>query len=118
MILAADLGEGMGSAHFQELVEEMTGPEEFLESLKGPGYRQLDQWMLQDHCNVLIHAGDVLVYTNHLSGDWLSKALVCKIHSLDEGLKMAFESHGPMASVAVMPQGPYVIARVSGTANV
>lgn len=118
LILSADLGEGMGSVSFQELVEEMTGPEEFLESLKGPGYRQLDQWMLQDHCNVLIHAGDVLVFTHHLSEDWLSKALVCKIHSLDEGLRMAFESHGPMASVAVMPQGPYVIARVSEAVGV
>jgi lactate racemase len=118
LILAAELGEGMGSVSFQELVDEMTNPEEFLESLKGPGYRQLDQWMLQDHCNVLIHAGDVLVFTDHLSEDWLSKALVCKIHSLDEGLKMAFESHGPMASVAVMPQGPYVIARVSEAVGV
>ncbi len=118
LILAADLGEGMGSPPFQELVDEMTSPEELLESLKGPDYRQLDQWMLQDHCNVLIHAGDVLVYTNHLSEDWLSKALVCKIHSLDEGLKMAFASHGPMASVAVMPQGPYVIARIARTAGV
>lgn len=117
LILSADLGEGMGSAPFQELVNEMTSPEDLLESLKGPDYRQLDQWMLQDHCNVLIHAGDVLVFTQHLSEDWLSKALVCKISSLDEGLRMAFESHGPLASVAVMPQGPYVIARVFGEAG-
>lgn len=111
IVFASHLGEGMGSEPFQQLVRELTTPQAFLDTLKGPDYRQLDQWMLQDHCNILLHAGEIQVFTEHLSKDWLEKALVVPIGSLDEGLERAFERHGSEARVAVMPQGPYVIAR-------
>lgn len=111
IVFASHLGEGMGSEPFQQLVNELTTPQAFLESLEGPDYRQLDQWMLQDHCNILLHAGEIQVFSEHLSKDWLNKALVVPIESLDAGLERAFHRHGPEARVAVMPQGPYVIAR-------
>jgi nickel-dependent lactate racemase len=83
-----------------------------LERLRAVDYLQLDQWMLQDHCNVLLHAGNVMVFTEHLSEEWLEKSHTTRVNSLDEGLSKAFEIHGQTARVAVMPQGPYVIARV------
>ncbi|MCC6733736.1 MAG: hypothetical protein IT394_10955, partial [Candidatus Omnitrophica bacterium] len=54
---------------------------------------------------------EIQVFSEHLSKDWLNKALVVPIESLDAGLERAFHRHGPEARVAVMPQGPYVIAR-------
>ena len=114
IVFASHLAGGLGSASFRELVEELTTPEAMLESLKGPDYRKLDQWMLQDLCNVLLHAGEVMVYSEHMAPDLLRKALVHPIPSLNEGLHRALENHGrESARVAVMPQGPYVIARVA-----
>ena len=56
IVFASHLAGGMGSPSFVELMEEFTSPEEFLASLVSPDYRKLDQWMLQDHSNILLHA--------------------------------------------------------------
>jgi nickel-dependent lactate racemase len=114
IVFASELAGGMGSPSFVELMEEFTSPEEFLASLVGPDYRKLDQWMLQDHSNILLHAGEIQVYSEHMADDLLRKTLCHPISSLNEGLDRALERHGrETARVAVMPQGPYVIAKVA-----
>ncbi|MCG3196492.1 MAG: Lactate racemase [bacterium] len=113
IVFAAHLGEGLGSASFQDLMGRLTTPEAFLEEIAGPDYLQVDQWMVQDHCNMLLLAGEILIYTENLSANWLRSVLVHPIPSLNAGLKRAFEAHGPRARVAVLPHGPYVIAKLS-----
>jgi len=113
IVFASHLDEGMGSPAFRGLVEEMTSPENFLESIAEPDYRERDQWMLHDLCNVLLHPADVFLYTEHLEDEWLTKASVQPIRSMNEGLERAFEKHGEQASVAAVPDGPYVMVKVA-----
>jgi nickel-dependent lactate racemase len=115
IVFASHLGEGMGSPPFCELMEQLINPEEMLARLEGPNYLKLDQWMLQDHCNMLLLAGEILVYSEPCARAWLPKTLVHPIASLAKGLERAFATHGSRARVAVMPQGPYVIAKLAET---
>jgi nickel-dependent lactate racemase len=113
IVFAASLAEGVGSPSFQQLLAQMTTAEEMLGRLEKVDYLQLDQWMLQDHCNVLLQARDVLLYSEHLSREWMDRSLVHPVSSMNEGLARAFTSQGNSARVAVLPQGPYVIAKAA-----
>jgi hypothetical protein len=39
----------------------------------------------------------------------LSQCFVTPIPSVEEGIQRALETHGPRASIAVIPKGPYVL---------
>ena len=112
LVFCSDLGQGLGSSSFQELLAELDSPEQMLERLREVDYLKMDQWMLQDFCNVLIHAGEIQVRTDGLSEETLEKIHLVPIRSLDEGLHRALAFHGPGAKVGVLPEGPYTIARV------
>jgi nickel-dependent lactate racemase len=62
---------------------------------------------------MLLLADEILVFTENLSDDQVRNALMTPIRSLDAGLERALQKHGPDARVAVMPQGPYLIAEVA-----
>lgn len=113
IVFCSHIGEGIGSPSFCQMLNELDSPQEFLDELMDADYRQLDQWMVQDMCNMLLLTDEILVYTENLSDDQIRNALMEPIPSLDAGLERAFEKHGPGARVAVMPQGPYLIAEVA-----
>jgi len=95
IVLAAHLGEGMGSPSFTAQIEELQDPRETLASLKKVDYRQLDQWMLQDHCNMLLHAAETFVFSENMAPDLLKKASVKPVSSVNEGLEKALDHQGP-----------------------
>lgn len=118
LVLAAHLGEGVGSASFRDLLSRMTSPEDMLADIEGPDYLQLDQWMVQDHCNMLLQAGQHYLYSEHLGQEWASKARLELVPSMQEGLDRAMAKQGADARVVVFPEGPYVIAKLSEAVGV
>jgi nickel-dependent lactate racemase len=113
IILAAALSEGIGSADFQRLLGEMKDGDEFMARIRSPGFFSIDQWMVQHLCQVLRKAGVTLV-TGGLDDAAVGRLFVTPAPSVEEALVRALRRHGPAARVAVVPEGPYVLATVRG----
>jgi lactate racemase len=113
IILAAALSEGIGSEDFQELLRATRGNDDYMARITAPGFFRVDQWMVQHLCQVLRKA-EVLLVTDGLPADVARGLLVTPAPTVEAALAQALERYGPTAPVAVLPQGPYVLATVRG----
>src|SRR5262249_62273484 len=113
IILAAALTEGIGSDDFQQLLRGARGNDDFMARITAPGFFRIDQWMVQHLCQVLRKAA-VVVVTGGLSPDTVRGLLVSPAISVEAALQGALQRHGTGTHVAVLPQGPYVLATVRG----
>jgi nickel-dependent lactate racemase len=113
IILAAALSEGIGSQDFQELLRQARSNDEFMARITSPGFFRIDQWMVQHLCQVRRKA-EVILVTDGLPAEVVSGLLVTPAPSVEDALAQALAQHGASARVAVLPQGPYVLATVRG----
>ncbi|MFI5396244.1 MAG: nickel-dependent lactate racemase [Candidatus Binatia bacterium] len=113
IILAAALSEGIGSEDFQELLRAARGNDDFMARVTAPGFFRVDQWMVQHLCQVLRKAEVVLV-TEGLPAEAVRGLLVTPAVTVETALARALEHYGSEAHIAVLPQGPYVLATVRG----
>ncbi len=111
IVLAARCAEGLGSPEFVRLLEETESARAFEERLGDPGFFRIDQWQLQELCKVL-HRARVLLFSEGVdAGGPHLRGLVEPAGSVEAGLQAARVRHGEDAPVAVVPRGPYVLAR-------
>ncbi len=113
IILAAALTEGIGSEDFQRLLRDTRGNDDFMARITVPGFFNIDQWMVQHLCQVRRKAEVVLV-SDGLSPDAARGLLVEPAPTVEEALQRCLARYGPHAHIAVLPQGPYVLATVRG----
>ena len=113
IILAAALTEGVGSTEFQHLLRETRGNDDFMARITTPGFFSIDQWMVQHLCQVLRKA-EVMLVTEGLSADVVRGLLATPAATVGDALRAALARCGQNPHVAVLPQGPYVLATVRG----
>jgi nickel-dependent lactate racemase len=113
ILLCASLAEGIGSASFEKCLRESRGADQFETRLDDPSFFAIDQWMVQSLCQALRRAR-VLLYSDGLSHETQRELFVEPVRSPEEGVSRALRRAGPEARVAVLPQGPYVLASVGG----
>ena len=113
IILAAALTEGVGSSDFQELLRGARGNDDFMARINAPGFFRIDQWMVQHLCQVLRKAC-VVVVSDGLALDVPRELQITAAATVEEALSEALPRHGTRPHVAVLPQGPYVLATVRG----
>lgn len=113
IILAAAISEGIGSEEFQRLLAGTSGNDDFMARITAPGFFNIDQWMVQHLCQVRRKA-DVILVSEGLTPDTVPGLLATPAASIEEALARARQkcSHAPR--IAVLPQGPYVLATVRG----
>jgi len=113
IVLAAALSEGIGSQDFQELLCSARSHDDFMARITTPGFFRVDQWMVQHLCQVLRKAA-VIVVTDGLAPEVVRTLLVSAAPTVETALEQAIARHGSSARIAVLPQGPYVLATVGG----
>ena len=113
IILAAAIREGIGSAEFQRLLRETQGNDDFMRRITGPGFFAIDQWMVQHLCQVRRKA-EVYLVSDGLAPEVVRELLAIPAASVEEALAAALQRVPGRAHVAVLPQGPYVLATVRG----
>lgn len=113
LIIAAKLAEGIGSPEFTKLITETKTINEFTDNIKKPGYLVLDQWQFQKFTQVLKNH-EVWMYSDGIDKETLSKLFVKPIDSIEDGILKAKERFGENVKIAVIPEGPYVFAKVAG----
>jgi nickel-dependent lactate racemase len=113
ILLCASLSEGIGSASFEKLLRETRSPEHFELRLADDRFFAIDQWMVQHLCQARRRAR-VLLYTDGLPIEAAGELLVEAVPTPQAGIERALAELGPAPRVAVVPQGPYVLATVRG----
>jgi len=112
IILAASLSEGIGSPEFQRLFDENPTLDGFMERLLSKNYFVMDQWQLEELAKVRRHA-KVKVVSDGLSAETLRRLFVDPAESVEAAVADAIAEHGPDATLAVIPKGPYVLAELA-----
>jgi nickel-dependent lactate racemase len=113
IILAAALSEGIGSEEFQRLLRETRGNDDFMARVNAPDFFAIDQWMVQHLCQVLRKAAVMLV-SDGLPAAAARGLLVTPAASVEAALAECLRRYPSPIHVAVLPQGPYVLATVRG----
>lgn len=110
IIIAASMSEGIGSPSFQQLFRENRTLDEFMEKILGDDYFVVDQWQLEELVRAVRHAR-VCVVTDGLDEATVRSLFVESAPSVERAVEEAVERHGPESRIAVIPKGPYVLAR-------
>jgi len=112
IIIAASLTEGIGSQPFQELFEEHSNLDVFVERILGRDYFKMDQWQLEELAKVRRKA-KVKVVSDGLPAEILNRLFVESASSVEEAVSDSLLDHGDQATIAVIPKGPYVLTQVA-----
>ncbi len=114
ILIAHECAEGLGGPEFTELMLSVDDPHEYIRRTWEPGVFAIDQWQLHEQVKVLRHAGEILNVSDGIPRDRLAQCFVTPVASVEEGVAHALRKHGPDASIAVIPEGPYVLACLEG----
>src|SRR5262249_1879850 len=113
VILAADMGEGLGSADFRALLDRVRAGADTMTLLGSPGFFSVDQWMVQ-HLDQVLRKASLVVVSDALHPDALRGLPLERAGTVEAALAEALRRHGPCARVAIIPEGPYVLPTVRG----
>ena len=113
ILMATGLSEGVGTADFARLLDETCDLEAFMRQIREPGFYRDEQWQLEKFVLAARHAR-ILLYSDALPREVQRGFFVEPVESVEAGLAMALEAHGPEASVLVMPHGPYLLPACGG----
>ncbi|MHC4178582.1 MAG: nickel-dependent lactate racemase, partial [Planctomycetota bacterium] len=83
----------------------------FMERILQTDYFVKDQWQLEELARVRRHA-TVKVVTDGLSAETLGRLFVEPAESVEAAVADALAEHGRQATIAVIPEGPYVMAEL------
>ena len=109
IILAQENAEGVGGPEFTELIMSQGSLEDFMERAFAGGLCTIDQWQLQEMHKVCRHASVVSV-SGGIPAEVQRELFVEPAESVEAAVAEALRRHGPDATIAVIPEGPYVLA--------
>ncbi|MDZ7620421.1 MAG: nickel-dependent lactate racemase [Patescibacteria group bacterium] len=111
IILAASMSEGIGSKEFQGLFRDNSTLDQFMHRILHEGQFVMDQWQLEELAKVRRHA-KVRVVTDGLPAETLAGLFVAPAPTVESAVAEALTEYGPHATIAVIPEGPYVLAEL------
>ncbi len=111
IIIASECSKGLGSEAFRDQLWSMTDREEFIRTISRPGCFRVDQWGVETLVQVLRKA-DVKLYSTGLSPEDARRSHVEPVDNVEQAVEDAARKHGPGASIAVVPSGPFILAQV------
>lgn len=109
IIIAQENAEGLGGPEYTKLVTQVPDPHEYIRQALAGGPYCIDTWQFHVVEKVL-REHEVISVSSGLSADQKRKCFLPSADSVEEALEQALERLGPEATVAVMPDGPYVLA--------
>lgn len=109
IIIASECSEGMGSPEFMEAQRALCrlGPERFMAEVIARNQARIDEWQTQMLVKAL-RRGSVKLVTTGLRPADLAAIFVDPVASVEEAVSANVRAHRD-PSVAVVPEGPYVI---------
>lgn len=110
ILLISECPEGAGAPEFCEMLQRARTGREFLDLIREAPV-VVDQWQLEKLALVTERA-EVLFFTPGLPAEYGSTLWGSAHSSTEDAVTAAFSGLPPGARVALMPEGPYVLAKV------
>jgi len=111
ILLVAACEEGSGSSEFSRMLRQFSSPDEFLRHIEGAEV-MIDQWQLEKLALVARKA-ELLYYVPGLPSEYHARLWGTPYPAIEEAVAALAGKLEPDAVVAVIPEGPYVLARLS-----
>ncbi len=112
ILCAAECRDGLPDhGAYAELLTRRSSPDELLEMVHAPGFREPDQWQIQVQSQIQKRAR-VRVKTSYLSEQVLRSAHFEPMDDVSEAARRALEQAGEGATLCVLPRGPQTIPYV------
>ena len=111
ILLVAACSEGIGSKPFTDLIFKTDDLTAFVQGLYNPANFVIDQWQLEELAKVARKA-DIYFYTDGIPYHQRAKLFVHPLKHVQEGIKEILNQYGEDAQIAVIPEGPYVLAQL------
>ena len=112
ILLVAACSEGIGSKPFTDLIFKTDDLTAFVEGLYNPANFVIDQWQLEELAKVA-RKSDIYFYTDGIPYHQRVKLFVHPLKSAQEGIEEILTRYGADAQIAVIPEGPYVLAQLA-----
>jgi nickel-dependent lactate racemase len=112
IILAASLSEGIGSHEFQQVFNDNPTLDGFMDRILAKEYFVMDQWQVEELAKARRWA-KVKIVSDGLPPETLRRLYVEPAASVESAVAEALADHGPNATIAVIPKGPYVLAELN-----
>ena len=111
IILMAECSQGIGSKAFTDLILGTQNLDQFIQDIYQPENFVVDQWQLEELAKVARKA-EIYFYTEGIPYEQQQQLFVHPLECPKEGIDKVFAKHGDDAKIAVIPEGPYVLAKV------
>lgn len=111
ILLVAACSEGIGSKPFTDLIFKTDDLTAFVQGLYNPANFVIDQWQLEELAKVARKA-DIYFYTDGIPYHQRAKLFVHPLKTAQEGIQEILDRYGADAQIAVIPEGPYVLAQL------
>ena len=110
--MAASMSEGIGSPQFEQLFNENSDLESFVERIIETDYFVMDQWQLEELAKVRRRA-KVKLGSDGLPAETINRLFVESAPSVESAVADSLAEYGEDACIAVIPKGPYVLAELA-----
>ena len=111
ILLVAECQEGPGAPEFRQMLKENPNAARYLERIRNTPVI-VDQWQMEKLALVMEKA-NVLFYVPGLDAEYYPTLWGPAYASMQAALDALFRELKPGAKVAVIPEGPYVLAKVA-----
>lgn len=112
ILLVAACSEGIGSKSFTDLIFKTDDLTAFVQGLYNPANFVIDQWQLEELAKVARKA-DIYFYTDGIPYHQRAKLFVHPLKRAQDGIEEILDRYGADAQIAVIPEGPYVLAQLA-----
>jgi nickel-dependent lactate racemase len=109
ILLVGECSEGAGAPEFQHMISEGITDAEFLDRLQGKPVT-VDQWQLEKLALVTTRQ-NLLWYVPGLPAEFHPKLWGKSYPTIQSALNAMVQALPPRATIAVIPEGPYVLAK-------
>jgi len=108
IIIYQENAEGIGNEEYTELMLSVDDPHEYIKQAIATGENHIDQWALHQLEKVL-RQHKIYNYSTGISPEQQRQLFVEPVSSPEAGIERALAEYGSDATVAVIPEGPYVM---------
>jgi lactate racemase len=114
IIIASACSEGVGGPHFTDLLFATSDLGDLMVRMQSPDWQFVpEQWQVEELAKAARHAKIYLV-TDGVPPETSARLFVTPSPTIEDAVEDALRRHGPDATIAVIPKGPYVIPVVEG----
>lgn len=111
IIIASACDEGAGSEEFDEIAQKYPTVEAFMDAICSGDYFIINQWQLEELGKALRKA-TVQIVSDGMSPELFRRYYVRHVPTVEQAVTEALERYGSQATIAVIPDGPYVLSMV------